>query len=591
MINTAVTVQHEVATLAIVHHANQYMVTDGYDNRVGISGIVGTSSSQTGLLRVLKLHERYRVPFSLHISGTLLESLAWHSPEFLSEVNRLAGLGLLELIGGSYAQNMMRFFSPEHNLRQINEELLLYQSLLEWDPKRITTFWPTERLWETEAMAPVLTSGQLLNGGYKHVVIDDRLLHSTTGSPSPRQLYDYDHQLVAIYADDMEKVAGVGWDARGPLQFEATLRWLSENPFLQPVKLAEWAATHRAGSERQIDTGAYAELVDEFGAGENYESWYYDPRWSLYRNYYAWSEARVRELDSRGADPALIQLAWKILLATTWQTAWHTPRTGAHGENLSDEGPSAWTRAIASHSRIAVIIAEAAHWMTNKCDMAHADLRDLDSDGEHELVLKNDKLFAVFSPRNGGRLVYLFTVNNPPGRLVIGNPIDDWNLLEDLHAYMDVPPNHPGALADVGYEHDNYSTEIRVPYGDTVWARLSNSEKNSTGFGILKNLSLGKSESTIRTEYSLPNSLTKLSTEIGFSPDYQQLLRMGPSAVEECSPAKGIRGWSNEGVTVGARLDGGYAIWDKPRQDRFGHGYLLRVTGFRGFTVWIGAED
>jgi len=156
---------------------------------------------------------------------------------------------------------------------------------------------------------------------------------------------------------------------------------------------------------------------------------------------------------------------------------------------------------------------------------------------------------------------------------------------------MDAPPNHPGALADVGFEHDHYSTEIRVPYGDTVWARLSNSEKRSTGFGILKNLSLGKGESTIRTEYSLPNSLTNLSTEIGFSPDYQQLLRSGPSAVEECSPAKGIKGWSNEGVTVGARLDGAYAIWDKPRQDRFGHGYLLRVTGFRGFTVWIGAED
>src|SRR6266550_9582808 len=191
--NTAVTVQREAAALAIVHHANQYVVTDGYDNRVGISGIVGTSSSQTGLLRVLKLHERYRVPFSLHISGTLLESLAWHCPAFLSEISRLAGLGLLELIGGSYAQNMMRFFSPEHNLRQINEELLLYERLLDWDPNRITTFWPTERLWETESMAPVLTSSQLLNGGYRHVVIDDRLLYPTVGSPSPRQLYDYDH--------------------------------------------------------------------------------------------------------------------------------------------------------------------------------------------------------------------------------------------------------------------------------------------------------------------------------------------------------------------------------------------------------------
>src|SRR5207245_5147841 len=134
VMNTAVTVQREVATLAIVHHANQYMVTDGYDNRVGISGIVGTSSSQTGLLRVLKLHERYRDPFSIHISGTFLESLAWHNPDFLSELNRLAGLGLLELIGGSYGQNMMRFFSPEHNLRQMKEELLLYRRYLDWDP-------------------------------------------------------------------------------------------------------------------------------------------------------------------------------------------------------------------------------------------------------------------------------------------------------------------------------------------------------------------------------------------------------------------------------------------------------------------------
>src|SRR5256886_14126698 len=58
---------------------------------------------------------------------------------------------------------------------------------------------------------------------------------------------DYDNQLVAIYADDMEKVAGVGWDARGLLQFEAMLRWLSERPFMQPAKLAEWASAQSAG--------------------------------------------------------------------------------------------------------------------------------------------------------------------------------------------------------------------------------------------------------------------------------------------------------------------------------------------------------
>src|SRR5215472_5788000 len=188
-----VAVQQEVARLAIIHHANQYMVTDGYENRVGISEIVGTSTSRTGLLRVLQLHEKYAVPLNLHISGTLLESIAWHRPEFLTAAKSLSRQGLLELIGGVYGQNMTRFYPYEHNMRQLNEEFRVYERYLDWNPRDIRTFWPTERLWETETMAPLLTTNRLLNGGYRNIVIDDRLLHSTGGDPSPRQLYDYSH--------------------------------------------------------------------------------------------------------------------------------------------------------------------------------------------------------------------------------------------------------------------------------------------------------------------------------------------------------------------------------------------------------------
>ena len=113
--SSTITVQKQSASLAFVHHANQFLITDGYDNRMGISAIVGTLASQTGLMRVLELHEHYKVPLNLHISGTLLESVAWHCPGFFSELERLAKLGLLELLGGSYGQNMMRFFSRDHN--------------------------------------------------------------------------------------------------------------------------------------------------------------------------------------------------------------------------------------------------------------------------------------------------------------------------------------------------------------------------------------------------------------------------------------------------------------------------------------------
>jgi glycosyl hydrolase family 57 len=645
----AISIQRQIAPLAIVHHANQYIITDGYDNRMGISEVTGTPTSATGLTRVLALHERYKVPLNLHISGTLLESLAWNSPDFFSRLEHLADLNLLELIGGSYGQNMMRFFSREHNLRQLREELRLYEDLLNWDPTKVTTAWITERLWETETLAPTLTDTNLQNGGYMNVLLDDRLLYSNRGNPSPRQLHDYcrswdasgfqmyrikdgnglcvlpistnlrrtipptddknfvkvkaqfhwladinshyENGLIAIYADDMEKTAGVGWDPTGPDKFETLLRWISENPAVQPVKLTEWTAGNKPAGEKAIDPGAYAELVNEFKAGETYDNWYFDPRWTPYRQSYTWSENKVRELESQGADPSLIDLAWKTLLATTWQTAWHTPQTGAHGLRSSDGGPSAWAKAIASHSRLAAIIAEAAYWMRHKDDLCHACLRDLDQDGNPELILTNDSLFAVFSPQNGGRLVYLSTIRNPPGRLVIGNPIDDWNLLEDLHAYMDTPPNHPGALSDVGFEHDNYSVITRLRDGDIACATLRNDKKNSPGYGIEKTVTLRRDQSTIRVDYALPESLTDLSTEIGFSPDYLQLLRAGQASVDEFSPTESVRGWVNNNVTVGVRLDGASAFWDRPRQDTFGHGFLLRVTAVRNFALWIGAED
>ncbi len=646
---STVTVQEQAATLAIVHHANQFIITDGYENRMGISSIVGTTGGSTGLTRVLDLHERYRVPLNLHISGTLLESLAWHCPSFLSKVRSLANAGILELIGGSYGQNMMRFFSREHNFRQLSEELLLYNNFLGWEPGKVTTFWTTERLWDTENLAPIVTDSRLPNGGYRRVILDDRLLYSSSGSPSPRQLYDYqprwdplsfnsyrikngnglhalpisfhlrqnippktdenlgrvkaqlnwlldinahfNNRLIAIYADDMEKSAGVGWDPNGPSQFEKLLKWVSESSLVQTVKLNEWSSSHTVTGEKSIDPGSYRELVNEFEAGENYDNWYHDDKWAPYRHYHNWSEARVLDLESQGADPGLIDLAWKILLATAWQTAWHTPQTGAHGERNSDRGPSPWVKAIASHSRLAAIVAEAAHWMLEKDDLCHTLLQDIDQDGNDELILKNNSLFAVFTPRNGGRLVYLFTVRAPPGRLVVGNPIDDWNLLEGLHEYMDVPPNHPGALSDVGCEHANYSPEIIARDGDAASAKLVNIEENSPGYWVEKNLTLRSNETAIRVDYKLPSSLTRLSTEVGFSPDYLQLLRKGNHSVKKYSPTENVRGWANKHVTVGVRLDGESAFWDMPRQEKFGHGYLLRVTGIGNFTVWTGAED
>ena len=637
--------------LAIVHHANQYIITNGYDNRPGIQAVVGSKNEKRGLAWILELHRAYKIPANIHISGTLLESLAWYQPQFLRQLKEMYQKELLEFVGSSYAQNIMRFFDHEHNLKQLNEELDLYRIHLGVDPRHVKSFWPPERVWDTPRMAAVLRDPTLRNRGYDYVFIDDRLLLPVNGRHSTRRIYDrnqeWDPQLfnvyrirqghglialpiaanlrqclpprgsehwrrvqgqlewlssldpashsgdfLAIYGDDMEKPAAVGWESGGPRQFEAFLRWLSKTQCITPVRVSDWASTARIAGTRVVAAGTYMELANHFKAGEKYEKWYFDRRWTPYRGHLAWSENRVKSLVSLGADPALTELAEKHLLASNWETAWHTPHGGAHGNPKAHGAPSGSICAVASHSRHAAVIAEAGFWLKHKDHASHAYLSDIDNDGEQELILRNDKLFAVVSPRRGGRLVALFTVDGRRGTMVIGNPCDDWNLKEELNDYMDVPPNHPGALADVGFEHDSYTARIVVADGSAVHAQLRNDQANSPAFGLTKDFYLSSHKnSALRVAYSLPENLSELSVEFGLSPDYLNLLRRGRSILRSHARA-GARGWATETVAVWVKPEHCTSFqWTKPYQDEFGHGRAIRLSvAGRQFGVSIGVE-
>ncbi len=521
---------------AVVHHANQYLITNGYENRHGLRATVGSVEEKNGLAWILELHRRYSVPANVHLSGTLIEAIAWHQPSFLHELRELCRGDLLEIVGSCYGQNIMRFFNYDHNLKQLNEELRLYETHLGIDPEQVKTFWPPERVWDTRRMAAVLNDPRLLNRGYKYLLVDDRVFLSVDGLQSPRCQYDreqvWDPQLfqmyqveggqglialpiantlrqnipptttsqleklrdqmewlccldanllsgdvIAVYGDDMEKVAGLGgWDTQGPVGFEALLQWLKANESIQPVRIADCCASKRIAGTRTVEVGTFLELANHCGAGEGYENWFFDPQWDRYRHYFSWAEGRVNQLALCGADAGLIDLAEKHLLVSSWETAWHTPAKGPFGNPEASGHPSPWIRAVASHSRHAAVIAEAAHWMTHQDGAAHAYLHDIDADAEDELIVKNDKLFAVFSMRWGGRLVVLFSVEGPEGKMVIGNPSDDWNWMEELNRYMEIPANHPGAFADRGFEHDMYAAEIKVADGPEVCVELRNKQ-------------------------------------------------------------------------------------------------------------------
>jgi len=623
---------------AIVHHANQCIISDGYLNRSGIRSVVGSVSERRGLISILELHRAYKVCANIHLSGTLLEAIAWHEPACLALFKDLYLDGLLEIVGSAYGQNIMRFFSHRHNVCQLNEGLESYRRHLGVDPSCVKCFWPPERVWDTGLMSPALRDKALVNGGYNHVFVDDRILYSDTGNPSPRHVYDLtgqwdaalfhgyeiaggrgltalpiaknlrhcipprtpedlrriEEQLVwiqglnpaqhradflAVYGDDMEKPAAIGWDAAGPSQFETLLKWVRENEWVKPVKVSDWAASARIAPSVVIEPGTYQELAVEFGAGEAYEKWIFDRRWDAYRAYFEWSEGRVGCLNALGANTRLIALAEKHLLASSWETAWHTPTVGAHGDANSDGGPSGSSRAVASHSRHAAVIAEAAFWQAHKDGRSHCYFYDIDNDGEEELILKNERLFAVLSPQHGSRLIALFSVSGDDGFMVVGNPSDDWNLKEELNEYMDVPRNHPGALADRQYEHDAYRARIIKADGAFVGVEMVNIQPGSKASGLIKTVSLlSNEEDCLHVRYSLPKTLDALEIECGLSPDYLSLLQAG-CGITASYDESGARGWSTNRVSVWVKPDSGASFeWRRPDQVKFGHGYFLKLS-------------
>lgn len=634
-----------------VHHANQYLITEGYENRHGLREALGGIESRSGFAWILELHRRYNIPASLHLSGTLIEAIAWHQPDFLRQVRELIDSGSIEIIGSCYAQNIMRFFSYEHNLRQLNEELHLYRFHLGIKPETVKVFWPPERVWDTPRMAPVLNDSRLLNGGYRFVLLDDRVLLPMKGSESPRKIYDReprrDAQLyaacpvedghglialpiatelrlnippgnadqftqlrelsqwlsslddnlntsaaIAIYGDDMEKSAGLGpWDKNAPAQFEAVLRWIGESADIRPLRICDWALTSQPSRPRAIDVGTFLELANHCAAGEGYEKWFFDPQWDRYRRYFSWADQKVEQCSLSGGDPALIDLAQKHLLASSWESAWHTPSEGPFGDPNAHGEPSPWIQALGSHSRHAAVIAEAAYWATHHDERAHAVVHDIDGDGEKELILKNDKLFAVITPRWGGRLVALFSIEGPHGKMVIGNPSDDWNWMEDLNRFMEVPANHPGALTDLGMEHDAYDLQINAGDGPCVEVELQNSEERSRGYGLVKRLRLAQGEARIEVSYVLPEFLDAISVDFALSPDYLNLLRQGRELLKPFMD-RDARGCSADSTAVWIREEKCTGLsWCEPFPDEAGHKATFRATSSsRTFSVSIGVN-
>lgn len=276
-----------------------------------------------------------------------------------------------------------------------------------------------------------------------------------------------------------------------------------------------------------------------------------------------------------------MDLAWKQLMAATYETAWH-------GLGAAPDEVAPWARACASHARSALVTLDADRWRRRPRGV-RAWIADLDGDGDDEVVLANHRLFAVVSPRYGGRLVALFDLAVPGGRQMVGNPVDDWNWQEELNRAMEVPANHPGAFADAGHENDPWVVVAMAERRGAVEVQLRHVGSAETLSGSVKRFRLEERRPRLEVSYTLARPSERFGVEFGLSPDYLRLLREGRSAVRPVGGGR-ARGFAAGEVCVWVELpDGEPVVWEPPPASPAGHVQLLRAAAWHpSFLIRLG---
>ena len=396
---------------------------------------------------VERLAERRFLPFTLHISGPLLEWLEAHDAAYLDMIGRLAADGQIELLLAGFYEPVLASLLPADRVEQV---AWMREAIRRRFGVAATGLWLTERVWEPDLAA------QLADAGVRYVVLDDRhflvsgferdQLHAPFWTESAGKrvaLFPIDERLrylipfrppaeiaaylrdlrtagrpLAVFVDDGEKFGG--WP--GTKDWVYTRGWLAQ--FLDCV-----GALVAAGEVRLTTPGAALDTVRSGGLA-------YLPTAS-YREMEAWAlppaaarrlavlEHELGEARLAGPDGALVRGAhWRNFLVKYPEANRMHKKTLALSSLCRARGdPPAARRAIGRaqcndaywHGVFGGLYLphlRAAIWQT--LALAEGELRrgeglaverlDLDSDGVEELWIHSGVCSALVSPQRGGAI-------------------------------------------------------------------------------------------------------------------------------------------------------------------------------------------
>jgi len=410
----------------------------------------------------LDLFGRYEsLRIALHTSGSLMEWLAAHQPQYLDQLAEMVAHGRIEILGGAFYEPILAMIPSGDRIGQIRSYTRWLQNRL---GATVRGMWIPERVWEQSFAHDLVDAGidytilddfHFKNAGLSdaqllgHLLTEDegRVLSVFPGSErlrylipfgAPEQTIEYLAKIaqerpnaVVVFGDDGEKfgswpetkkhVYDDGWLRRFFDVLVANQDWIEVTTLAEAVdhvppvgKVYLPDSSYREMTEWTLPTEQLVEY--ERVARELQDS----PHWSVLRRFVRggfWRNFKVKYPEANEMYARMMMVSRRLqeaLDAGAVGKAVEQARTELYrGQCNCGYWHGAFGGIYLPHLRNAVYhnLIAADNWLDQAAGKPEtwieAVAEDFDFDGRPEVRLANDKLIALMAPSRGGELVEL----------------------------------------------------------------------------------------------------------------------------------------------------------------------------------------
>ncbi len=199
---------------------------------------------------VERLAERRFFPFTLHISGPLLEWLEAHDAAYLDLIGRLAADRHVELLLAGFYEPVLASLVPADRVEQV---AWMREAIRRRFGVEATGLWLTERVWEPDLAA------HLADAGVRYVVLDDR--HFLVSG------FERDQLHAPFWTESSGKRVAL-------FPIDERLRYLI--PFRPPAEISAYLGELRAAGR---PLAVFVDDGEKFGGWPGTKDWVYTRGW------------------------------------------------------------------------------------------------------------------------------------------------------------------------------------------------------------------------------------------------------------------------------------------------------------------------